>query len=89
MECEGEWATQKLTSIEELTAEIVFNIKCFAYSGIGDSVTFHTQLKTGLFGPCSSNASVNDFDADGKDDDDDGDSGDGGGGGGGWARRPQ
>ena len=42
-------------------------------------------MKTGLFGPCSSNASVNDFDADGKDDDDDGDSGDGGGGGGGWA----
>ena len=40
MECEGEWATQKLTSIEELTtAEIVFNIKCFAYSGIGDGVT--------------------------------------------------
>ena len=34
-----QWATQKLTVIEELTkAEIVFNIRCFAYSGIGDGV---------------------------------------------------
>ena len=71
MECEGEWATQKLTGIEELTkAEIVFNIRCFAYSGIGDGVTFRTSLKTGLFRPCSCNASVNDLEADGKDDDD-------------------
>ena len=71
MECEGEWETQKLTGIEELTkAEIVFNIRCFAYSGIGDGVTFRTSLKTGLFRPCSCNASVNDLEADGKDDDD-------------------
>ena len=71
MECEGEWATQKLTGIEELTkAEIVFNIRCFAYSGIGDGVTFRTSLKTGLFRPCSCNASVNDLEADSKDDDD-------------------
>ena len=71
MECEGEWATQKLTGIEELTkAEIVFNIRCFAYSGIGDGVTFRTSLKTGLFRPCSCNASVNDLEADCKDDDD-------------------
>ena len=71
MECEGKWATQKLTGIEELTkAEIVFNIRCFAYSGIGDGVTFRTSLKTGLFRPCSCNASVNDLEAASKDDDD-------------------
>eukprot|EP00731_Ephydatia_muelleri_P003208 Em0001g3208a len=71
MECEGEWATQKLTGIEELTkAEIVFNIRCFAYSGIGDGVTFRTSLKTGLLRPCSCNASVNYLEADSKDDDD-------------------
>eukprot|EP00731_Ephydatia_muelleri_P034692 Em0072g10a len=71
MECEGEWATQKLTGIEELTkAEIIFNIRGFAYSGIGDGVTFRTSLKTGLFRPCSCNASVNDLEADSKDDDD-------------------
>ena len=69
--CEGEWATQKLTGIEELTkAEIVFNIRCFAYSGIGDGLTFRTSLKTGLFRPCSCNASVNDLEADSKNDDD-------------------
>eukprot|EP00731_Ephydatia_muelleri_P007924 Em0004g262a len=42
----------------------------FAYSGIGDGVTFRTSLKTGLFRPCSCNASVNDLEADSKDDDD-------------------
>ena len=60
-----------MTGIEELTkAEIFFNIRCFAYSGIGDGVTFRISLKTGLFRPCSCNASVNDLEADSKDDDD-------------------
>ena len=55
MEFEGEWATQKLISIKELTtAEIIFNIYSFAYTSIGDGVTFQTILKTGLFRPCSS-----------------------------------
>ena len=54
-----------LTSIEDLSSsEIAFQIKCFAYTGIGDGVVFHTDLKQSSFKPCTSSRNAEEIEAD-------------------------
>ena len=54
-----------LTSIKGLaSSEIAFQIKCFAYTAIGDGVVFHTYLKQGTFKPCTSSRNAEEIEAD-------------------------
>ena len=65
LECEDDWARQKLKSVEEIiSAKVTFKIKCFAYSGIGDGVIFDINLTTGKVRPLNDNASAEDLEVD-------------------------